>query len=175
MSDTHPSLLPRRRLPENPNLEQLHKQAKDLLRAYRAGDAVAIAEVTEFEREPSPETFALNDAQRVLARAYGFSSWPKLKAFVDGATVAQFLQRCRLLRGFAFRIQLLRKSDRHQAKRKTDNQHEFENHFPHFGNGRKPSSNVGHILESDPRFNDETGDLAATAGDVGQACGAEAS
>jgi ankyrin repeat protein len=95
MSDTHPSLLPRRRLPENPNLEQLHKQAKDLLRAYRAGDAVAIAEVTEFEREPSPETFALNDAQRVLARAYGFSSWPKLKAFVDGATVAQFLQAVR--------------------------------------------------------------------------------
>jgi hypothetical protein len=32
----------------------------------------------------------LNDAQRVLARAYGFESWPKLKAFVDGATIARF-------------------------------------------------------------------------------------
>ena len=26
----------------------------------------------------------------MLARAYGFASWPKLKAFVDGATVARF-------------------------------------------------------------------------------------
>jgi ankyrin repeat protein len=32
-------------------------------------------------------TFALHDAQLVLARAYGFDSWPKLKAFVDGVTV----------------------------------------------------------------------------------------
>ena len=32
-------------------------------------------------------TFALHDAQLVLARAYGFDSWPKLKAYVDGVTV----------------------------------------------------------------------------------------
>ncbi len=31
--------------------------------------------------------FALNNVQRVLARAYGFESWPKLKAFVDGVNV----------------------------------------------------------------------------------------
>ena len=33
-------------------------------------------------------TFALHDAQLVLARAYGFESWPKLKAFVDGASAS---------------------------------------------------------------------------------------
>jgi ankyrin repeat protein len=92
MSDPRPSLLPRRRLPENPNLEQLHKQAKDLLRAYRAGDPASVAEVGEFEREPEAEKVALNDAQRILARAYGFASWPKLKAFVDGANAARFLE-----------------------------------------------------------------------------------
>lgn len=80
--------LPTRRLPKNPNLQQLRKQAKDLLELYRAGDAAAIAEVHKFERNPDPSTFALNDAQRILARAYGYESWPKLKAFVDGANIA---------------------------------------------------------------------------------------
>jgi ankyrin repeat protein len=81
--------LPTRRLPEQPSLEQLRHQAKDLLRAYRAGEAEAVAEVERFERHPDPGTFALNDAQRVLARAYGYESWPKLKAFVDGANVVR--------------------------------------------------------------------------------------
>ena len=83
---------PTRRLPQNPNLEQLRKQAKNLLEAYRSGDLAAIAEVKQFERNPSPSKFALHDAQRVLARAYGYESWSKLKAFVDGANVASFAE-----------------------------------------------------------------------------------
>jgi ankyrin repeat protein len=66
----------------------LRKQAKDLLEQYRAGDPAAVAEVQRFERRPDRVAFALSDAQRVLARAYGYESWPKLKAFVDGANVA---------------------------------------------------------------------------------------
>ena len=62
---------PTRRLPQHPNLEQLRKQAKELLENYRSGDAAAIAEVQRFERGPDVSAFALNDAQRVLARAYG--------------------------------------------------------------------------------------------------------
>jgi len=81
---------PTRRLPQHPNLEQLRKQAKDLLEQYRSGDSVAITEIQKFERNPDPSTFALNDAQRILARAYGYESWPKLKAFVDGANIARF-------------------------------------------------------------------------------------
>jgi ankyrin repeat protein len=81
---------PTRRLPQHPNLEQLRKQAKELLEQYRSGDSAAIAEVGQFERSPNPSTFALNDAQRVLARAYGYESWPKLKAFVDGVNIARF-------------------------------------------------------------------------------------
>ena len=81
-----------RRLPEQPNLEQLRKQAKDLLKNYRSGDAAAIAEVERFERNPRREGFTLTDAQRVLARAYGFQSWPKLKAFVDGVTIERFAE-----------------------------------------------------------------------------------
>jgi ankyrin repeat protein len=90
MSESLPA--PTRRLPPQPSLEQLRKQAKDLLDHYRAGDPSIVAEVQRFERRPDPAHFALNDAQRVLARAYGFESWPKLKAFVDGANVARFAE-----------------------------------------------------------------------------------
>lgn len=83
---------PTRRLPQHPNLAQLRKQAKDLLEQYRSGDPAASAEVKRFERNPDPSTLALNDAQRILARAYGYESWPKLKAFVDGANMARFAE-----------------------------------------------------------------------------------
>ena len=86
-----PSKRPRR-LPAEPNFEQLRKQAKDLLAAYRAGDPAAAAEVRLYERHPDLASFALHDAQRVLARAYGFESWAKIKAFVDGANVARLAQ-----------------------------------------------------------------------------------
>ena len=89
MSESIPKLFTARRLAEQPSLEQLRKQAKDLLEQYRAGDPAAVAEVQAFERSRKLSAFALNDAQRVLARAYGFESWPRLKAFVDGANVAK--------------------------------------------------------------------------------------
>jgi ankyrin repeat protein len=90
MSGNIPQTYPLRRLPAHPSLEQLGKQAKDLLEQYRAGDPRAVTEVRQYERAPElAHQFALNDAQRVLARAYGFQSWPKLKAFVDGVNVAR--------------------------------------------------------------------------------------
>jgi ankyrin repeat protein len=92
MSQTLARSAPTRRLPQQPNLEQLRKQAKDLLEQYRSGDSPAIAEIEKFESTPDPSTFALNDAQRILARAYGYESWPKLKAFVDGANIARFAE-----------------------------------------------------------------------------------
>jgi hypothetical protein len=50
-------------LPENPDLRHLRNQARDLL---RAGEAATLA-----------------DAQFLIARRYGFPSWPKLKAHVE--------------------------------------------------------------------------------------------
>jgi ankyrin repeat protein len=92
MSGNIPHFYPTRRLPKQPSLEQLRKQAKDLLEQYRAAEPAAVVEVHQFERRPDPVAFALNDAQRVLARAYGYESWPKLKAFVDGANVARLAE-----------------------------------------------------------------------------------
>jgi hypothetical protein len=85
---SHPA--PTRTLPDKPSLAQLRKQAKELLKAYRACEDAAMAEVKRFERQPYPTRFDLADAQRVLARAYGFSSWTNLKEHVEGVTVAAF-------------------------------------------------------------------------------------
>ena len=81
-----------RRLPEQPNLEQLRKQAKDLLKRYCSDDPETVTEVHRLERNPSLAGFTLTDAQRVLARSYGFQSWPRLKAFVDGTNIARFAE-----------------------------------------------------------------------------------
>lgn len=85
-----PPSAPTRSLPAQPSFEQLRKQAKNLLKAYRAGDATAVAEVERFERQPERAKFALADAQRVLARAYGFANWTKLKHHVEGVDAEAF-------------------------------------------------------------------------------------
>jgi ankyrin repeat protein len=105
MSGHVPNSFPTRRLTKHPNLEQLRKQAKELLEQYRAGDPAAISEVHQFEGRPEPAAFALNDAQRVLARAYGYESWPKLKAFVDGANIANLAEAVK--GGDAARVRVL--------------------------------------------------------------------
>jgi hypothetical protein len=71
--------MPVRRLPVRPDLEQLHRQARELLRAIHAGDANAVAEFREHHPEPiEPVAAKLADAQLVLARTYGASSWTRL-------------------------------------------------------------------------------------------------
>jgi len=72
------------RLPARPSLEQLRKQAKDLLKAFRAADTTAVARVqTVLPRLSDPADFALADAQFVLAREYGFDDWAGLARHVD--------------------------------------------------------------------------------------------
>jgi ankyrin repeat protein len=57
-------------LPAAPSMEQLRKQAKQLVR----------------ERRESTEPLRLSEAQLALAREYGFPSWARLKAYVDRVT-----------------------------------------------------------------------------------------
>lgn len=68
-----------RHFPVRPNLEQLRHQAKDLLKAVRAGDSTALDEVRRnHPSPPKPESAKLADAQLALARSYGIPSWPRL-------------------------------------------------------------------------------------------------
>ena len=62
------------------SLEHLRKQAKKLLKAYHAGDPSAVERVRVHW---SADEFTLNDAQFLLAREYGFASWPKLVASLE--------------------------------------------------------------------------------------------
>jgi ankyrin repeat protein len=75
-----------RTLPPHPDLDQLKRQAKELLAAFSAGDAEATADVHRHHHGAAHTSLQLSDAQLVIARAYGFESWPKLKAHVDGVT-----------------------------------------------------------------------------------------
>lgn len=92
-------------LPEHPDLDQLKRQAKELLRAlgddpssarerFRILPAYAGATAVEFTRRPP----ALHDAQSVIAREHGCKSWNELRQQVEERTltfeaaVAEFLQ-----------------------------------------------------------------------------------
>jgi ankyrin repeat protein len=78
-------------LPAHPSLEQYKKQAKELLKAYRSADAEAIRRVKRnhprFEKFSEPgfdiSKFALADAQLVIAREYGFETWPKFARRIE--------------------------------------------------------------------------------------------
>jgi hypothetical protein len=71
--------MPERRLPVRPDLDQLHRQAKELLRAIHARDLNALADLREHHPESiEPSAAKLADAQLVLARSYGARSWARL-------------------------------------------------------------------------------------------------
>jgi hypothetical protein len=72
------------------NLEQQKKQARELLRAIRAGNEDAISRLRRHhsrwatvDEATVRQLVTLHDLQFVLAREQGFSSWPKLKAYAQ--------------------------------------------------------------------------------------------
>jgi ankyrin repeat protein len=77
-------------LPSRPDLEQLRKQAKDLLKSHKGGDSHAIERFrashprcsSASESKIRATRLTLTDAQLVIAREYGFDSWPRLKEHV---------------------------------------------------------------------------------------------
>jgi len=71
-------------LPERPNLEQLKKQARLLRRTVRSGHPKSVALVAEHQPDNTAniDAFSLDAAQFVLARSYGFASWPKLRQHI---------------------------------------------------------------------------------------------
>src|SRR5262245_46378657 len=88
------------RLPARPSLEQLRKQAKELLRDFRARDAAAvgrIAAVIPRLTDPSQsDDVILADAQFALAHEYGFENWAELvrrvEAIVSSSRLEEFEQ-----------------------------------------------------------------------------------
>ncbi|MEP7190079.1 MAG: ankyrin repeat domain-containing protein, partial [Roseiflexaceae bacterium] len=79
-----------RALPPNPSLEQLKHQAKDLLRASRDLDLQALLRIEHYLPNRSGAA-TLADTQLVIAREYGFASWPKLKRHIEELMARQVL------------------------------------------------------------------------------------
>ncbi len=81
-------------LPASPDLAQQRKRAKELLKSVRAGDEQRDCAPALWPSAPCGCAEAelrkakLHDAQWVIAREYGFSSWLKLKQHIDEMTGA---------------------------------------------------------------------------------------
>src|SRR5262245_47401019 len=69
-------------LPARPSLESLRKQAKKLARDIAAGDAGALARARAHLPQLGPRLTQRN-AQRVIAREYGYAGWQDLTAEVS--------------------------------------------------------------------------------------------
>jgi hypothetical protein len=86
-----------KQLPEQPSLEHLRKQAKDLLRLYKSRDAGALDRFSSFLPAAAGKTHAniltlnlrLRDAQSCVAREYGFPSWQELRSYAEAKAAPQ--------------------------------------------------------------------------------------
>jgi Ankyrin repeats (many copies) len=86
--------MPARRLPADANLENLKNQAKALQRLVRAGRDEGLVLVAELHPRlgtltvgaPELARFSRADALLVIARMYGFASWPALRRHFDVLT-----------------------------------------------------------------------------------------
>ena len=88
--------MPSAALPPNPNLEQLKKQAKSLLKGHRSADPASAQRLRRTLSHLSEQTddeifqtkFSLRNAQLVIAREYGFERWADLKRHVESGRAA---------------------------------------------------------------------------------------
>ncbi len=85
-------------LPARPNLEQYKKQAKDLLKACKAGDSEAVQRIKKHRARSDglpdsgfSEKIALVDAQFTIAREHGFESWPKFAKHIERVNLESFV------------------------------------------------------------------------------------
>jgi ubiquinone/menaquinone biosynthesis C-methylase UbiE len=78
-------------LPKKPNLEFLKKEAKALRSLHKQGDVSCCELIRQYDAsfksktgaEIISATFSINDAQRIIAREYGYSSWATLKQYIE--------------------------------------------------------------------------------------------
>lgn len=80
-----------RQLPPQSNLRQLKSQAKDLRKAAAARDATALTRIRSHHPRHADSTddelaLSLQEAQLVIAREYGYDSWPRLSEALESAS-----------------------------------------------------------------------------------------
>ena len=89
-----------RRLPKRPHLDVPKREARELLADWREGRPEALERIRQAHPKFNDRTdaalsitaFKLNDAQRIVAREYGFVNWAALKQRIRADTAAGTLQ-----------------------------------------------------------------------------------
>jgi len=88
-----------RTLPRQPHLDIPKRQARELLKEWRAAHPEALARIRRrhprFDADDAAirtATFRLSDAQLVIAREYGFAHWTQLKERIHSNSLAGLLQ-----------------------------------------------------------------------------------
>ncbi len=122
------------------NLEQLRKQAKELVRSARAGDSAALGRLAGLP-------VRLTSAQLVIAREHGYPSWPRLKAYLERLEMEQpFRTDLDYYEGRADGIATTGDMSRAEAKRELARRHGFagwsqlRRHVQALGSGEVPPS-----------------------------------
>ena len=70
-------------LPAFATLDRLNRYAKQLLKSYRENPSLSEERIARHCPDDLGPNFKLADAQRVVAREYGFDSWAKLKQYLE--------------------------------------------------------------------------------------------
>lgn len=92
---THDGAVPQPTLPERADLQQLKRQARELLRAWQAGDVRSLERAAPYCRDEQPTHLA--QAQLVIARELGFAAWPALQQAVRAQQEARTLDATALV------------------------------------------------------------------------------
>ena len=88
-------------LPNQPNLDFLRREARAIRARHRAGDTSVCEVIGHFDTsmhglstdEVLSKKFSIIDAQRVTARQYAFSSWSRLKLFVEKSSTTNHFNK----------------------------------------------------------------------------------
>jgi len=85
-------------LPKKPNLAFLKKDAKALRAIHRQGDSACCEQLrnndssykNKSDTEILASRFSINDAQRIVAREYGYASWATLKRYIESIELSLY-------------------------------------------------------------------------------------
>ena len=75
--------MPSRELPSRPDLDHLKREARSLQQAARSGDSDALQRLRQ--ALGTDTALKLTDAQRAIAREYGFPTWARLRSHVQAS------------------------------------------------------------------------------------------
>ncbi|OMQ46178.1 MULTISPECIES: ankyrin repeat domain-containing protein [unclassified Ensifer] len=150
-----------RDLSANATLYSIRKQAKAFHKALEAGDAAARQRALSYFSEPA--TIGLQDAQLVIAREFGFSSWTRLKTHLERAqggkpATEQLANRFLALATVSYFGDIAADPERYaQAKALLDEHPEIARESIHVAAALGDGDAIDRWLDTDPKLSGKRG------------------